>query len=199
MLFHLIARVLWGLHLLLVYKSITLFLCVGFVPCNLLHLLYLHSWIFIFLILHYYCLTPPHCRGDKKKKTQKLYFSDSAYRFDSLLNYPIEKTIYQIWTGGYGGQMWQVHRFSDIPPPAFFLSFLFLGAHPCHMEVHRLGSNWSCTCRPAPQPLTTVHGNARPPTHGVRPEIKPATSWFPGSFISAAPQWELHKKLLFKG
>ena len=43
----------------------------------------------------------------------------------------------------------------------FFLSFFFFffclfvfcffGPHPWHMEVPRLGSNWSCSCQPQPQ------------------------------------------------
>ena len=30
--------------------------------------------------------------------------------------------------------------------------FCFLGLHPWHMEFLRLGSNWSCSCWPTPQP-----------------------------------------------
>ena len=62
-------------------------------------------------------------------------------------------------------------------PPAFiFLFFCFLGSHLQHMEVPRLGSNRSYSCRPTPQPQqcqiravsmthSTAHGNARSLTH----------------------------------
>ena len=54
----------------------------------------------------------------------------------------------------------------------FFYFLFFLGLHLRHMEVPRLGSNWSCSCRTTPQPqqrqiwatsatYTTAHGNAR--------------------------------------
>ena len=33
-----------------------------------------------------------------------------------------------------------------------FIYFVFLGPHPWHMEVPRLGSHRSCSCRPTPQP-----------------------------------------------
>ena len=38
---------------------------------------------------------------------------------------------------------------------------------------------------------TTAHGNARSPTHWVRPGIEPTSSWVLIRFISAAPQREL--------
>ena len=41
--------------------------------------------------------------------------------------------------------------------------------------------------RAASVTYTTVHGNARSLTHGVRPGMEPAISWFLGGFISAAP------------
>ena len=50
--------------------------------------------------------------------------------------------------------------------------FFFLGPHPHHMEVPRLGVNWSCSCRAMPQPqqhqiwalaatYTAIHSNIR--------------------------------------
>ena len=35
----------------------------------------------------------------------------------------------------------------------FWVSLPFLGPHPRHMEVPRLGSNQSCSHQPMPQPL----------------------------------------------
>ena len=66
-----------------------------------------------------------------------------------------------------------------------FFFFCFLGLH---VEVPRLGSNWSYSCWPMPQPqqcriqaisenYTTAHGSAGFLTHWARPGIKPATSW----------------------
>ena len=54
----------------------------------------------------------------------------------------------------------------------YLFIFCFLGPHPQHLEVPRLGSHRSCSCRPPPQPqqcgtwasagtYTTAHGNAR--------------------------------------
>ena len=38
---------------------------------------------------------------------------------------------------------------------------------------------------------TTAHGNAGSITHGARPGIEPATSWFLVVFVATAPRWEL--------
>ena len=65
---------------------------------------------------------------------------------------------------------------------------VLLGLYPHHMEIPRLGSNQSCSCRPTPQPQqwgiratsvtsATAPGNARSPIHWARPGIKPASSW----------------------
>ena len=81
----------------------------------------------------------------------------------------------------------------------FSLSFFFfLGLHPRHMEVPRLGSNQSCSCRPTPQPQpcrirassathTTVHSNTGSLSHGVRPGLEPTSSWILATFAAAAP------------
>ena len=80
--------------------------------------------------------------------------------------------------------------------------FLFLGLPPLHMEVPRLVSNRSCSCRPTPQPqqrqirassatYSTAHGIARSLTHGARPGMEPSTSWFLVRLISSVPQWKL--------
>ena len=91
----------------------------------------------------------------------------------------------------------------------FFFS-LFFGLHLWHMEVPRLGvkSYQSYSCRPMPQPqqhqiravsaaYTTAYGNARSLTHWARPGIEPASSWILVRFISAEPQRELLKWLLW--
>ena len=73
---------------------------------------------------------------------------------------------------------------------SFFLSVclsVFFRPHLWHMEVPRLGSNWSCSYQPTPQPwqhqiwampviYTTSHGNTGSLTHGVWPGIKPMSS-----------------------
>ena len=78
------------------------------------------------------------------------------------------------------------------PTARAFFGFLgggflvFLGPHPWHMEEHKLGSNWSYSCRPAPRPQP-----GRIPNHGARPGIEPATSWYLVGSLSAAPRREL--------
>ena len=99
----------------------------------------------------------------------------------------------------------------DVVFRAFFLSFsffFFLGPHPQHMKVPRLGVDLepqplayaSATATPDPQQLqiqaisatyNTARGNARPLTHWARPEVKPASSWFLVRFHSTEPKWEL--------
>ena len=39
-----------------------------------------------------------------------------------------------------------------ITSSAFFFFFFLLGPHLWHMEVPRLGLNWSCSCQSMPQP-----------------------------------------------
>ena len=74
------------------------------------------------------------------------------------------------------------------------LFFFFLGPHPPHMEVSRLGvKSESCSCRPIPQPqqcqiwamsvtYITAHGNTRSLTHWAGPGIEPVSSWILGLF-----------------
>ena len=85
----------------------------------------------------------------------------------------------------------------------FFLSFfVFLGPHPQHMEVPRLGiqselqlpaysraavmPDLSCICNP-----NQAHNNAGSLTHWARSGINPATSWFLVRLVSAVPRREL--------
>ena len=86
---------------------------------------------------------------------------------------------------------------------------VFLGPHPRHMEVPRLGSNQSCSRWSTPEPqqcqiqasssaYTTTHSNTRSLTHWVRPGVEPGTSWFLVGFVSDTPWWELHSTDLMK-
>ena len=91
----------------------------------------------------------------------------------------------------------------------FFVLFCFLGPHLQYMEVPRLGSNQSYSCRPTPQQqrcriwatsatYTTALGNTRSLNPlSERPGIKPATSWFLVRFISAGPRRELRFLVVF--
>ena len=75
----------------------------------------------------------------------------------------------------------------------------FLGPHPQHMEVLRLGVKSElqvlaytiATTTWDPNYVCDLHCNARSLTHWVRPGIKPATSWLLVGFVSTVPQWEL--------
>ena len=74
--------------------------------------------------------------------------------------------------------------------------YLFLGPHPWHMEVPRIGvksepqlpayttatAMWNLSC------ICDLHHSSRHPRsliHGVRPGIKPASSWIVTGFITA--------------
>ena len=81
----------------------------------------------------------------------------------------------------------------EAPLYLFIYLFSFLGPHLRHMEVPRLGSNWSCSCQPRPQPhqnqttsatQATAHGNAGSLNHWLRPGIKTASSWILVKFIT---------------
>ena len=88
--------------------------------------------------------------------------------------------------------------------------FCFLGPHPRHMEIPRLGVKLElqlpayATATAMQHPsrvcdLPTAHSNTRSPTHWVRSGIKPALSWILlVGFASAVPQWELPKKAFLK-
>ena len=75
------------------------------------------------------------------------------------------------------------------------LSFSFLGPHPRHMEVSRLGSYQSYCLRPTSQPqqlqiravsatYTTAQGNTRSSAHWLRTGIEPKSSWILVRFIN---------------
>ena len=79
---------------------------------------------------------------------------------------------------------------------------VFLGLHPLHTEVPRIGVNWSYSCQLIPQPqqhriwvipvtYTTAHSNAGSLIHCMRPEIEPSFSWILVRFITTEPWWEL--------
>ena len=84
-----------------------------------------------------------------------------------------------------------------------FSFFVFLGLHPQHMEVPRLGVQ----SEPQPQQhqiqamsvtCAIAHGNAGSLTHWVRPGFKPASSWILVRFVFPVPQQELppHRPLV---
>ena len=82
----------------------------------------------------------------------------------------------------------------------FFFFFFFLGLHPQHMEIPRLGGNWSCSRWPTPQQRqiwatsvtnTRAHGIARSLMHWVRLGIAPASSRMLVRIVSAGPWGEL--------
>ena len=89
---------------------------------------------------------------------------------------------------------------------SFFL--IFLGLHPWHMEVPRLGVERNCSLWPTPEPqqyqirramsatYTTVHSTTRSLTHWGRPGMEPASSWMLVIFISFEPWRELQEDLL---
>ena len=67
--------------------------------------------------------------------------------------------------------------------------------HPQHVEVPRLGSHWSQSFWPIPQPQqcgiqatsvtnTTAHGNAGSLTHWTRLGIRPTSSWILVEFVN---------------
>ena len=80
--------------------------------------------------------------------------------------------------------------------------FCFLGPHFWHMEVPRLGVNWSCSCRPVSQPqqwqiraasvtYTTAYGNVESLPYWVRPGIESISSWMLVGFVTTEPGREL--------
>ena len=89
----------------------------------------------------------------------------------------------------------------------FFLFFFcfFLGPHPWHKEVPRIGVELDYSCWPMPQSrqgqnqaasatCTTAHINW---SHWERPGIKPTSSWILIGFVSAEPEGELLIFFLF--
>jgi len=70
------------------------------------------------------------------------------------------------------------------------------------MEVPRLGVEWeiqlpaytiatACQIQATSASYTTAYGNARSLTHGVRPGIEAAISWFLVGSVSTAPRQKL--------
>ena len=78
----------------------------------------------------------------------------------------------------------------------WLFNFLFFwGLYLQHMEVPRLRSDRSCSCRPTPQPqqrkiwatsvaYTTAHGNSRSLIYWARTEIEHMSSWTLVGFIT---------------
>ena len=82
---------------------------------------------------------------------------------------------------------------------SFFLFFfsVFLGPHPWHMEVPRLGGGlelqllayttvWAMSAA-----CTAAHSNARSLTHWTGPGMEPTSSWMLVGFVTGEPQQEL--------
>ena len=88
----------------------------------------------------------------------------------------------------------------------YFLSFL--GLHPQHREVPRLGveselqllayitEQWQIPAASAT--YTIAYGKAGSLTHLVRPGIEPESSWILAAFITAEPRWELSHAANFR-
>ena len=81
----------------------------------------------------------------------------------------------------------------------FFFFALFLGPHPRHMEVPRLGveselqlsAYTTATATRDPSCVFDLHHSSwqrRSLTHCARPGIEPASSWILVRFVSVAPQ-----------
>ena len=99
-------------------------------------------------------------------------------------------------------------------PRMRFFGLLFFGFAfwACTRGIWKLQgweSNWSCSCRSAPQPqpwqrwiwassapYTTAHGNAGSSNHWGRPGMEPASSWILTRLVSAEPQQELRRMSL---
>ena len=100
--------------------------------------------------------------------------------------------------------------YSKYTPELYLILFIFLlfMAAPAAYGNSQAGVESELQLQPTPQPqrwgtraapviYTPVHGNARSPTHWMRPGIVPASSWILVGFASTVPQWEL-QPLKFK-
>ena len=105
-----------------------------------------------------------------------------------LLHWSMYQSLCRNHTGGFG-LVW---------------FFLFQEPHPQHVDVPRLGSSWSCSSQPTPQPqqlgvwamsvvYTAACGSAGFLTYRARPGIEPPSSWILVRFVTPEPRRELHK------
>ena len=88
----------------------------------------------------------------------------------------------------------------------YYLIFVFLGPHPQHKAVPRLGVNfelqlpaYTATAIPDPSHISTytiAHSNTGSLTHWGRPGIEPVSSWILVGFITIEPQQEFPGFLL---
>ena len=88
---------------------------------------------------------------------------------------------------------------SQLPVQFLFFSFVFLGPHPWHMEIPRLGVGselqlpayttattiWDSTLSAT---HTTAQSNAGSLTHGARPGMEPGSSWILVGLVTTEPQ-----------
>ena len=84
--------------------------------------------------------------------------------------------------------------------------FVFLGPHPWHMQVPRLGVESAVVPSRSPQQYqiwassvtyTTARGNPGSLTHWASPGIEPASSWLSVRFVFAEPHQELPPRLIW--
>ena len=88
----------------------------------------------------------------------------------------------------------------------FVFVYFFLGPHPGHMQVPRLGArdqigataaglhhSHSNTRSEPCLTYTTAHSNSGSLTHWVRPGIQPTSSWILVGFVTTEPQRELQR------
>ena len=71
-----------------------------------------------------------------------------------------------------------------------FLFFLFRAAPTPYGSSQARGRSGATAAD-----LHHSHSNTRSPTHWVRPQIKPTSSWILVRVISTMPQWELHRTI----
>ena len=77
-----------------------------------------------------------------------------------------------------------------------FFFFFFLGPHPRHVELPRLGVELELQLPAYPQPqdpshVCNLHHSSRQrwiPTHWARPGIEPTSTWILVGFVSTVPQ-----------
>jgi len=86
-----------------------------------------------------------------------------------------------------------------------FISSIFLGPHPQHVEVPRLGveselhlqATTTATATPDPRCICNLHHSSG--RHGVlNPPSEPMSSWIPVRFVSAEPGQDRPRSLYSK-
>ena len=87
--------------------------------------------------------------------------------------------------------IWLREDFSPAQSSFLFFCLFFLGPHPWHMEVPRLGVAvayaYAMQDPSASATYTTAHSNTISLTHWAGPGIEPTSSWMLVRFVSAEP------------